>query len=192
MLLPSLLPAFRSHSSQISLIGTRTEATEHFPAGSSAKDGKSQQKGGEQKGHPTVAKREGLDFCERPGFKTHKASSLRPNPNRKFVTNLANMHAQLQEVAHHSEKMKNHHFLTGGGNRCGIKAACLANVPNVQNSFWVPGSSLPKNMGQITWSCSGFPKPGSGSSSPLFVPPPPPQASRTTNTLNSRSRVWMT
>lgn len=141
MLLPSLLPAFRSHSSQISLIGTRTEATEHFPAGRSAKDGKSQQKGGEQKGHPTVAKREGLDFCERPGFKTHKASSLRPNPNRKFVTNLANMHAQLQEVAHHSEKMKNHHFLTGGGNRCGIKAACLANVPNVQNSFWVPGSS---------------------------------------------------
>lgn len=114
MLLPSLLPAFRSHSSQISLIGTSTEAAEHFPVGKSAKDDKSQQKGGEQKGHPTAAKREGLDFCERPGFKTHKASSLRPNPNRKFVTNLANMHVQLQEVAHHSEKMKNHHFLTGG------------------------------------------------------------------------------
>ena len=45
-----------------------------------------------------ATKREALDLCKRQGFKTHKASSLRPDPNRKFVTNLENMQAQLQEA----------------------------------------------------------------------------------------------
>lgn len=48
-----------------------------------------------------AAKRVKVGLCEWPGFKMHNASSLRPNPNRKFVTNLANTHAK--EVAHHSE-----------------------------------------------------------------------------------------
>lgn len=38
--------------------------------------------------------------------KHNKASSLRPYPNRKFVTNLENTQARLQEVAHPSAKMK--------------------------------------------------------------------------------------
>ena len=92
-------PSFRSHDSQLSLRGTSAEATEHFPGGRSAKkDGQSQLKGGGQKGHPMATKREALDLCKRQGFKTHKASSLRPDPNRKFVTNLENMQAQLQEA----------------------------------------------------------------------------------------------
>lgn len=169
MLLPSLLPAFRSHSSQISLMGSSTEATAHFPVGRSAKDGKSQRKG-EQKGHPTAAKREGLDSCERPSFKTHKASSLRPNPNRKFVTTLANMHAGGCTPLRKDEKPS---LLDGGRNWYGIKEVCLAQVPNVQNSFWAPGSSSPQERGPNHVELLWFSKASVWQLLPTLCPTPP-------------------
>lgn len=117
-------------------------------------------KGRKTKGRPMAAEREALDFCERPGFKTHKALSLRPNPNRKFVTNLANTHAQLRRVAHHPEKTKAAH---GGGGQCGINGACLEDAPNAQNASWVPGSSTPST--------------GPGHMELLWAPKPAPDSS---------------
>lgn len=79
---------------------TSTEATEHFPARRFAKkDGKSQQQKGEQQGFLLTEKR--WTSVNAWVSKHSTASSLSPNPNRKFVTNLENAHVQLQEVAHH-------------------------------------------------------------------------------------------
>lgn len=81
-------------------------------------------KGRETKGPPMAAEREALDFCERLGFKTHRASSLRPNPNRKFVINLANMHAQLQEVAHAQKRRKSALGAWEGGDKRSMPGRC--------------------------------------------------------------------
>lgn len=82
---------------------------------------------------------------------------------------------------------------------CGIKGACLADVPNTHSSSPCQGASAlcscprPKwgpHPVQLPW-FSGFHM-GPVHTSPLPDPPLPPQASRAADTLNSTLGAWGT
>lgn len=95
---PSLLPAFRTHRKQPSL----REQVQKLLSPSQG-EGLQRRVGGVckrevDKRAPPLPGREKHWALVDDTFKTQKTLSLRPDTNRKFVTNLENMQAQRQEA----------------------------------------------------------------------------------------------
>ena len=114
-------------------------------------------KGRRTKGAPHDHEERSAGLLSVPGFRN--TQSPRSDLNRKFVTSLENMLAQLQEVDSTQKRWK--WALLGGRGRYGIKGSYPANIPQTRNSSQYPehlpcAPLSPLTRGPIPRSCPGF------------------------------------